>query len=364
MRGWQVAMRVHLKGIHSVRSKGCVYHYAWRGGPRIKAEPGSPAFMREYQEAHAARQRPPENCLFTLIVEFKQSAEFPRSAATRKEYLRYLRLIEDEFGTMPLKAVEDGRARGVFMKWRDSMSGTPRKADYAWAVLARVLSFGKDRARLATNVCERGGRLYAAQRQEKIWTADHIERFMSAASQELQLALVLALWTGQRQGDLLRLQWGAFADGRLRVFQAKGKKSVTIPVGPTLASWLHATPKRTVTILAGRRGNTWTSDGFRTEWRKVCEKVGISDVTFHDLRGTAVTRLALAGCTNNEIASITGHSLRDVDAILDAHYLGGRIELAEQAMARLEEKEAGTRSVKPGVKPDGRSPGVPSNEYP
>ena len=158
MRGWQVAMRVHLKGIHSVRSKGCVYHYAWRGGPRIKAEPGSPAFMREYQEAHAARQRPPENCLFTLIVEFKQSAEFPRSAATRKEYLRYLRLIEDEFGTMPLKAVEDGRARGVFMKWRDSMSGTPRKADYAWAVLARVLSFGKDRAKLDTNVCERGGR--------------------------------------------------------------------------------------------------------------------------------------------------------------------------------------------------------------
>ena len=97
---------------------------------------------------------------------------------------------------------------------------------------------------------------------------------------------------------------------------------------------------------------------------KVCQKVGISDVTFHDLRGTAVTRLALPGCTNNEIAWITGHSLRDVDAILDAHYLGGRIELAEQAMARLEEKEAGTRSVKPGVKPEGRSPGVPSNEYP
>ena len=88
MRGWQVAMRVHLKGIHSVRSKGCVYHYAWRGGPRIKAEPGSPAFMREYQEAHAARQRPPENCLFTLIVEFKQSAEFGGlSARTKSDYL-------------------------------------------------------------------------------------------------------------------------------------------------------------------------------------------------------------------------------------------------------------------------------------
>ena len=108
--------------------------------------------------------------------------------------------------------------------------------------------------------------------------------------------------------------------------------------------------------LTGQRGGTWTSDGFRTEWGKVCHKVGISDVTFHDLRGTAVTRLALAGCTNNEIASITGHSLTDVNAIPDAHYLGGRIELAEQAMARLEEKEARTETVKPGVKPDSRSP--------
>jgi hypothetical protein len=44
-------------------------------------------------------------------------------------------------------------------------------------------------------------------------------------------------------------------------------------------------------------------------------------VTFNDLRGTAVTRLALVGCTEAEIASITGHSLRDVRSILDAHYL-------------------------------------------
>jgi hypothetical protein len=36
---------------------------------------------------------------------------------------------------------------------------------------------------------------------------------------------------------------------------------------------------------------------------------------------------------------------------LDAHYLGGRLELAEAAMAKLEEKEGRTNVVKPGVKP-------------
>jgi hypothetical protein len=44
-------------------------------------------------------------------------------------------------------------------------------------------------------------------------------------------------------------------------------------------------------------------------------------VTFNDLQGTAVMRLALAECTEAEIATITGHSLRDVYSILDAHYL-------------------------------------------
>jgi hypothetical protein len=53
------------------------------------------------------------------------------------------------------------------------------------------------------------------------------------------------------------------------------------------------------------------------------------------LRGTAVTRLALAGCTVPQIAAITGHTLKDVEAILDAHYLGGVVELAEAAIVKL-----------------------------
>ena len=59
------------------------------------------------------------------------------------------------------------------------------------------------------------------------------------------------------------------------------------------------------------------------------------DLHFHDLRGTAVTRLALSNCTVPEIASITGHSMETVQAILDAHYLGGRVELAESAIKKL-----------------------------
>jgi hypothetical protein len=57
--------------------------------------------------------------------------------------------------------------------------------------------------------------------------------------------------------------------------------------------------------------------------------------------GTAVTRLAIVGCTEAEIATITGHSLRDVRSILDANYLHRDPALAESAIKKL---ERGTKS--------------------
>ena len=53
-------------------------------------------------------------------------------------------------------------------------------------------------------------------------------------------------------------------------------------------------------------------------------KAKVTGLTFHDLRGTAVTRFALGGCSEAEIATFTGHSPKDVGAILDAHYLSRR----------------------------------------
>jgi integrase len=66
----------------------------------------------------------------------------------------------------------------------------------------------------------------------------------------------------------------------------------------------------------------------------------IEDLTFHDTRGTAVTRLALAGASVPQIATFTGHSLKDVEAILEVHYLNRDPRMAEDALMRLEARVA------------------------
>ena len=55
--------------------------------------------------------------------------------------------------------------------------------------------------------------------------------------------------------------------------------------------------------------------GFSASWRKAVAAPKVTGLTFHDLHGTAVTRLAVAGCPEAEIATITGHSLKDVGAL-------------------------------------------------
>jgi integrase len=109
-----------------------------------------------------------------------------------------------------------------------------------------------------------------------------------------------------------------------------------MPAGFPLKALLDAAERRGPVILVNSHGHPWTSDGFRTSWSKTRARAGVSGLTFHDLRGSAVVRLALAEATVPQIATFTGHSLKDVEAILDAHYLGRDVRLAEAAVLKLE----------------------------
>jgi hypothetical protein len=109
-----------------------------------------------------------------------------------------------------------------------------------------------------------------------------------------------------------------------------------VKVGAPLKAMLDVTPKISPVILLSTDGKPWTEGGFRASWRKAQAAAGIVGVTFNDLRGTAVTRLALVECTEAEIAAFTGHTLRDVRSILDAHYLHRDPALADSAITKLE----------------------------
>lgn len=361
-----------LKGLHCVPRRlvsGEIrsHYYAWRGGPPLKERYGTIAFVREFERLTAGRKaaKTPQPTFQSLITQFKASTDFPKAERTQKDYNRLLDAIGAKFATLPLSAFKPSnkyQTRGIFLEWRDELAkNSPRQADYHWTVLARVCSVALNRGKIETNPCEKGGRVYKANRQEIIWENADLEKFYEQAPDHLKLPVRIAEWTGQREGDILKMKFGKgdgtqpWYDGT-HIFVRQGKSNAFVKVRATRAlkealdaEWTRAQAaspeeqkKRDHHILVTERtGTPWSEDGFRSSFGKARDKVpGLKGKTFHDLRGTAITRLAEARCTTPEIAAVTGHDERYVNDILKAHYLAPTVKMAENAIDKLEVSRA------------------------
>ncbi len=315
------------------------YSYAWKGGPRLPGKPGDPDFVAAYNRAVARRIVAPEGTLQSILDAYQESDKFREGIAdrTRRDYIKHIKQIEIEFGDFPIAALTDKRAKGEFMDWRDRLARRSRRqADYTFTVLSAALSWALERSRIDANPCRGVERLYDGNRVDKVWEPDHEAAFLAVASRPLRLAFLMGIWTGQRQGDLLRLTWTAYDGERIRLRQSKTGIRVMVPVAGPLKAELDTTKRLSPIILVNTRGKPWDEDGFRKSWRTATRKAGIIDLTFNDLRGTAVTRMAINEATEPEIAAVTGHTLRDVRSILDANYLHRDPALAENAIRKLE----------------------------
>ena len=195
-------------------------------------------------------------------------------------------------------------------------------------------------------------RLYQSDRAEIIWLPEHIAAFMKVAPIELQQALLLALHTGQREGDLLRLPWSAYDGKTISLRQGKSRRGqrlgqiIEIPCTAALGRMLDGMERTSPLILCTRTGRSFKKRYFSQVWNRVMKKAGLETITlpdiaepvklhFHDLRGTTVTLLSEAGCTPQQVASITGHSLKTVHQIPE-RYLARTRGLAEQAILNFE----------------------------
>lgn len=156
------------------------------------------------------------------------------------------------------------------------------------------------------------------------------------------------LTESRRQGDILRSTWASYDGAAVRQRPSKRGKHLANPMAAELRQALDAARAKcgqALTICTIARGSPWTADSFRTSFGKAQIAAGIIGITFHDLRGTAVTRLAAAGCTVPEIAQITGHGLKDCETILDRHSFSRDKGLGESAIAKVEQHEPRTKTV-------------------
>ncbi|WP_169516598.1 tyrosine-type recombinase/integrase [Kaistia adipata] len=148
------------------------------------------------------------------------------------------------------------------------------------------------------------------------WTEEEIAQFETRwplGSRE-RTAFALHLFTGQRRHDVCSMTWRDYepATGRIDVIQEKTGAKLSIPVHRSLRAALDAWPRTHVMILTTSFGKPFAVAGYGNYMADSIEGAGLPDrCVLHGLRKAAARRMAEAGCSANQIMSITGHSSMD-----------------------------------------------------
>jgi integrase len=181
------------------------------------------------------------------------------------------------------------------------------------------------------------------------WAEDHIAAFEAKhpVGTRARLAFALLLFTAQRRGDVVRMGRQHLRGDLLGVRQNKTGAQLQIPIHPELRQIIDATPADNMTFLVTEFGKPFTSAGFGNLFRDWCNVAGVpKGYSAHGLRKAACRRLAEAGCTEKQIAAISGHaSLTEVARYTKA---ADQERLARAAMSiAYPTTEAGTQIGKP-----------------
>lgn len=358
-----MAAKVNLDSVYRVRAKsGVEYFYAWKGkgAPRLHSEPGSPEFVEELAAALATRKTGDRTKMLGLTHMWLASTAWtaPRDKggmadSTKKNWKPFVKAIQNHFG--PLRIIQFERTttiRPAIKRWLDKhWKDHPRQADMAKQVLSALLSFAVENDMLASNPCIGMKNRYANNRADRIWTPDALETLAKAAPPHVMRAARLAALTGLRQGDLLRLSWGHV--GKLAIdlpSTSKTGKGALIPMYAELKALLAEIPKVSTIVLTNGDGHPWKS-GFGSSWNKalIAAKMQDADLHFHDLRGTAATRMYLGGLEKAEIAEALAWDEESVDRIIKRYVtrdalLRDRIKRLDQNARRTETEKSAEKS--------------------
>ena len=145
------------------------------------------------------------------------------------------------------------------------------------------------------------------------WTEAEIGQFEAfhLIGSKPRLAMALMLYTAIRRSDAVRLGPQHLSNGKLTVRAQKTSRTtgttLEIPVHPALAEVLAKTPTTHLTYLVTEYGQPFTVAGFGGWFRAACDQAGLPNCSAHGLRKSSCRRLAEAGCSEHEIAAISGH---------------------------------------------------------
>ena len=241
------------------------------------------------------------------------------------------------FGQVLARSVDAAMADKVYDAVREQFS--VHRANGVCKILRRIWFTGR-RGFISPNSTNPFAMMGLTETPPRVvlWEPEQVANFIDKAdSLGLPSVGTLALMCYdlcQRPGDMRKMLWKHYNDGVFTFVQEKTKAEVYVEASPRLAERLETVVRGSdddPIVLCETTGRPYDNRLYSKYAAKIREAAGLpTTLQLRDLRRTGATELAEAGCTEDELRSVTGHMSRNVLNV----YVRPTKKLASKAMSK------------------------------
>jgi integrase len=319
---------------------GNVRRYFRKRGCKPVALPGAPGsaeFMDAYRAALGEPAPTPGSrngvgTVGALICDYLKTPAFTDLAASSKTLYR---TILDKFGALHGHRMVHDMPRAKVAAYIFGIGADhPAMANVTKAVLRKLLAHAVRAGYRNDNPVAEIDRYKGGTRHT--WTEAELAAFEQRwpLGTRERLAYALLLYTGQRSGDVVKMRRADISGGAIAIVQKKTGTALSIPIHQELLAAMKAGPSNGLSLIGDKHGRQIARCTLTLLIRKAAAEAGLPPECLpHGLRKAQMRRLAEAGASAKQIASISGHkTLREIERYTDA---ADQKRLSRAAIAKL-----------------------------
>ncbi|MBI5186764.1 MAG: tyrosine-type recombinase/integrase [Nitrospinae bacterium] len=235
------------------------------------------------------------------------------SKNTLESYSNSLKHLLPVFADMPLSKVTESTIERYILK-RQEEKAAPATINRELALLSVALNTAKRKWKwIEKNPWEGIGMLPENNRRVRFLTQEEVENLYKALPEWLKPIVTVARFTGLRIFNLLGLEWNMvdFFRKTITVGKTKNGDPLGLPMTNVVFETLKEVSKvrhiNTTLIFPDSRGQNRSRVVVGEAFKRACQKTGIMDFHFHDLRHDFASNLVSKGVDIYSVKELLGH---------------------------------------------------------
>jgi len=241
-----------------------------------------------------------------------------RGLASKRSIECYLEKLMAFFGSTPLDEITTDNIGQLITFLRKRSKKSRRKGEATNSTVNRCLAILRKTLRYAVS-CRCLEKQYLPEfsmlqenpSRNRILTLDEEKRLLAACAPHLRPLITTAIHSGRRWGEIRTLTWDRvdFQNRWIEFNLTKSRKRKTImnPMNNTLLEMLQGMPCKSGYVFVNPKTDLpYTT--IRKAFDAACHRAGIKGLRFHDLRHTALTRVADRGANAFDVQRLAGHA--------------------------------------------------------